>query len=259
MTMTTERSLYFGTNECPDGTICENKSNCMPHPYKEGSYMCDCLAEAVETNVAGIYCEHKATSTCGHDLAFCTNGGDCIVQVGKNEEHAGCKCPKGYEGNYCQFIQGSMPSDWTLDNYMHPALITAYNTNDNSGANVLGIVVGAGIGFVVIAGILIMYLYCGFEDLRAKLRRTEKELDTARGDVASANAASSEFIGGKSVYKKKTSTGHFVTPDSLEADGGVLQDALGEHPQASMEEVDLDADADGLPASSLGGGSGEMA
>jgi len=44
--------------------------------------------------------------------------------VGKKEKHAGCKCP-GYEGEFCQFVEGSVPSDWTLDNYMHPAIISA--------------------------------------------------------------------------------------------------------------------------------------
>ncbi len=28
--------------ECYDGTLCENNSRCVPHPFKEGSYMCDC-------------------------------------------------------------------------------------------------------------------------------------------------------------------------------------------------------------------------
>jgi hypothetical protein len=287
-------SLDASTTECSDGTICENSAPCTPHPLKEGSYMCDCISAnggAIDSAVkfAGIYCEHQATSYCqrGSDEsahAFCTNDGECRLMVGKNEEHAGCKCPRGYTGSYCQFVQGSMPSDWTLDNYMHPALVNAYSTNE-AGANPLtGILIGAGVGLAVIAGILVMYLYCGFQDLKAKLQRSQKELDTANGDDAGAvlggrresavspRGITSEFIGGKSVYKKKTSTstGGFGAPGVLEADGGVLTDAMAEHHEqipsvgdveggkesTSMEEVDLDD----LPSSLQGnGGAGELA
>ena len=51
------------------------------------------------------------------------------------------------------------------------------------------------------------------------------------------------FVGGKSVYKKKTSTGQFVTADTLEADGAVLKDALDDMQSTSMDEVDLADDA----------------
>lgn len=184
--------------------------------------------------------------------------------VGKNEEHAGCKCRKGYEGDFCQFVYGSKPSDWTLDNYMHPAL-TMYEATDNGNGRLIGILVGAGVGFIVIASILVMYLYCGFQDLKAKLRRSEKEMDTGatfqgEGGNTSAPASSptnADFIGGKSVYKKKSTTGHFVTADTLEADGGVLTDAL-EGKAETMEDVSLDDLPSALPNNGSGG-SGELA
>lgn len=254
--------------ECNDGTICENSATCTAHPLKESKYICDCNkalsfgdANNADAKFAGIYCEHQATSYCQKgsttsEHAFCTNGGECRVMVGRNEEHAGCKCLPGYEGHYCQFIIGSKPSDWELTDFMHPALAHAYGGTQDPGTNWVGILVGVGVGFFVIASILVMSLYCGFVDIRNKLRRNEKEMDTvfqAGGTMATGDsgvvlggrrqsqaAQNGQFVGGKSV-RKKTTTGHFVTPDTLEADGGVLQDALDDQ-APSMEEVDLDDD-----------------
>ncbi|EJK48924.1 hypothetical protein THAOC_32240 [Thalassiosira oceanica] len=156
-----------GNSECDDGTICENNSQCIPHPIKEGKYICDCLAvnnvakakgglDVALEQFAGIYCEHKATSYCTKAHAFCTNGGECKLSVGKKEKHAGCKCPSGYEGEFCQFIEGSMPSDWTLDNFMHPAIISEYGNNGGmnmGGMNMsqtTGAIAGTVTGFVAL-------------------------------------------------------------------------------------------------------------
>mmetsp|Transcript_4218 Transcript_4218/g.8975 ORF Transcript_4218/g.8975 Transcript_4218/m.8975 type:complete len:89 (-) Transcript_4218:1355-1621(-) len=38
--------------ECYDGTICENNSRCVPHPFKEGSYMCDCKSVIRDAQVS---------------------------------------------------------------------------------------------------------------------------------------------------------------------------------------------------------------
>mmetsp|Transcript_26354 Transcript_26354/g.33709 ORF Transcript_26354/g.33709 Transcript_26354/m.33709 type:complete len:284 (-) Transcript_26354:250-1101(-) len=257
-------------NECNDGTICENSSPCISHPTKEGAYMCDCFQAHGGSNslikYAGVYCEHPATSYCetGVDTsahAFCTNGGTCIRSVSKTEVHAGCDCPRGYDGNYCQFIQGSMPSDWTIDNFMHPELHSLYGANQDSGIGpMLGIVIGAAVAVGAMAFIVVGYVYG--PKLKSKLVRSEKEMDTASEADGAESAASrpkstSSFVGGQSVYKKKNSTGQFVTADTLEADGAVLTEALGDiqntgsmdgledvdvEPKTSMEEVDLDDD-----------------
>lgn len=227
--------------------------------------MCDCTQakDAIFGDLlkfAGVYCEHQATSYCqkgsSHsEHAFCTNGGECKVMVGRREEHEGCKCPAGYEGHFCQFVRGSRPTDWALTDYMHPALVNAYGGAQTGGTNMNGVIIGTVVGVVVLTCIVLLYLACAFDDLSSRLRRNQKESDTGSqqssnnngdsgvvlgGRRTSASPRNASFVGGKSVYKKKTSTGHFVTADSLEADGGVLQDALEDHNGPSMEEVDLD-------------------
>mmetsp|Transcript_29784 Transcript_29784/g.54917 ORF Transcript_29784/g.54917 Transcript_29784/m.54917 type:complete len:285 (+) Transcript_29784:200-1054(+) len=246
--------------ECNDGTICENSSPCTPHPTKEGSYMCDCFKAHDSNNnqlikFAGVYCEHPSTMSCESGSktsahAFCTNGGECKRTVGKTEEHAGCKCPGGYEGDYCQFVEGSKPSDWTLDNFMHPSLASVYGSEQGSSGMgaVLGIMIGAGVAFVLMTFVVIgVYV----PSLKNKLHPNEKEMDTASADQngslggrrsSVASPRNTAFLGGKSVYKKKTSTGHFVTPDTLEADGGVLTEALGDQGLEEIDVEDLDVD-----------------
>ena len=279
--------------ECNDGMICENSSPCVPHPTKESKYMCDCSSAkginglGYAEKFAGVYCEHKSTSFCQkgtstqHFHSFCTNGGECRVIVGRKDAHAGCKCPAGYEGSYCQFVRGSQPSDWELTDYMHPSLINAYDapssSNKMSAGAIAGITIGTLFGFFVMFGMLALFLYCGSRG--PFLTRYGKDLKTAAssgdeddpvpnnssgvvlGGRRSSTAKTSEFVAGKSVYKRKSNTtGHFVTADTLEADGAVLTDALDfkdahEFPDAlgddqglnstSMDEVDLDDDGEG--------------
>eukprot|EP00578_Thalassiosira_sp_NH16_P028322 CAMPEP_0181101192 /NCGR_PEP_ID=MMETSP1071-20121207/13617_1 /TAXON_ID=35127 /ORGANISM="Thalassiosira sp., Strain NH16" /LENGTH=251 /DNA_ID=CAMNT_0023184015 /DNA_START=161 /DNA_END=916 /DNA_ORIENTATION=+ len=240
------------TTECNDGLICENSAPCIPHPTKESKYMCDCnLAEGSNDLVkfAGVYCEHQATSYCQKgsstsEHAFCTNGGECKVMVGRREEHAGCKCPTGYEGQFCQFVRGSRPSDWELTDFMHPALVNAYGGTQAGGNSALhGIIIGATVGLVIITCFVMMYLFCAFDDLRSKLRRNQKEMDTGAPPTSTAPPSNSQFMGGKSVYQKKTSTRTFVTETNLEADeGGLAEARLDDQNLPSMEEVDLDSD-----------------
>ena len=186
--------------------------------------------------------------------------------VGRNEEHAGCKCPIGYEGTYCQFVVGSRPSDWTLSDSMHPALINAYGSSSSNGmgaGGIIGMVLGVCVGVVLLFGILAGYLYCG--SLGSVIRRrdgkemaataassndedditTQQQTGVVLGGrrTSTTSPQNASFVGGKSVYKKKTSTGHFVTADTLEADGAVLTEALDDLQSTSMDEVDLADDA----------------
>mmetsp|Transcript_2972 Transcript_2972/g.5283 ORF Transcript_2972/g.5283 Transcript_2972/m.5283 type:complete len:289 (+) Transcript_2972:221-1087(+) len=284
MTMT-PRTLNADTiKECADGTICENNSPCLAHPTKEGAYMCDCI-KATDSNknslikFAGPYCEHQATSYCqsgtsSSEHAFCTNGGECKRLVTKTEEHAGCKCPIGYEGDFCQFIEGSKPSDWELSNYMHPSLASVYGENqDHQAIVLLALMILFLTSFIMICLFAICYVY--LPSLKDKatdmLSKDEREMDSMSGVPPSAGvtgASNVSFVGGKSVYKKKNSTAMFVTADTLEADGGVLTAALGGlggtpksatmEESTGLEDIDVsqstsleEVDLDGEPSSKL--------
>ena len=244
--MTSSRSLTWdesSLNECDDGTICENRSVCTRHPYKEGKYICDCMTAGSDIFYAGLYCEHKATDYCGKlgnkNPTFCTNNGTCRKSVGRNEEHVACQCDPRYIGDYCQFVEGSKPSDWELNHFMHPVLLggVSFQSGGLSAPAIAGISLGAILGALLV--ITLGFMWCG--RMNNAWSRNEKEMDTGDG-----TNGGSEFVGGKSLYKsKRNSTPSFaVTPDTLEADGGVLTDALQEE---EMEEVDLDVDE--LPSS----------
>ena len=168
-----------------------------------------------------------------------------------------CRVP-GYEGEYCQFVAGGMPSDWTLDNYMHPQLQSAYyngnGTSNGGGVTPLaGILIGAAVALILIAvGILGWVVNRNGSSIRDALRRNEMESDSGRSSAAASssngNAGEGSFAGGKSVYKSKKDSRFVATPDSLDADGAVLQEAMEDvdlDHNVSMEEVDLDADKPG--------------
>ena len=106
--------------ECPDGHKCENNSICTENPYDEGAFYCDCDAAFYNQAYAGLYCEHSATSYCTFneevsEVSFCTNGGECKVQVSAESAHLGCDCPPAFEGDHCQFIKGTQPDGWPYD------------------------------------------------------------------------------------------------------------------------------------------------
>eukprot|EP00956_Cyclotella_meneghiniana_P001240 scaffold1359_cov76-Cyclotella_meneghiniana.AAC.4 len=227
---TTQRSTTWTpatTTICSDGTTCENSSTCLPHPIHEGSYICDCLSSPLSSGpFAGLYCEHAATTLCTNaptNHAFCTNGGECKNYVGKKEIHGGCKCQRGYTGEYCQFIEGSVPSDWEVLNYPSIAAARVGVTGGMAGGKVAGIVMGTFMGLACIFGMLFLSIYTGKLAMRIPYSFGDKELDTNSNE-------NDEFIGGKSVYIKrrstKTANSLMVSPEMLEADGSVLTDAI---------------------------------
>ena len=151
--------------------------------------------------------------------------------VGRNEAHAGCKCPIRYQGTYCHLVVVSRPRDWTLSDSMHPALINAYGSSTSNGmgaGGIIGMVLGVSVGVVLLFGILAGYLYCG--SLGSVIRRRDgKEMAATAASsndeddniqqqtgvvlggrrTSTTSPQNASFVGGKSVYKKKTSTGHF--------------------------------------------------
>jgi hypothetical protein len=113
---------------CPDGHRCDNGSMCTENPYDEGGYYCDCDEGKLDTaTYAGLYCEHEATSYCTFEqevstISFCTNNGECKVEVSPDETHLGCDCKIGYEGEHCQFVDGAKPNGWPFDGSAQPQL-----------------------------------------------------------------------------------------------------------------------------------------
>ena len=94
-------------DKCYHGSVCIDASNDFGLLDK----YCDCTA--AEQLVAGLMCEHKATSIClDGDTEqvtdqFCVNGGLCKEFVGASESHPGCICLAGeWEGKHCEYHHG---------------------------------------------------------------------------------------------------------------------------------------------------------
>jgi len=82
---------------------------------KQFACQCDSHAhDAVTQMLAGRFCEYAVTEFCSeeeerHNHSFCTNGGKCKKYNSRRDhEHHGCCCPAGYEGEYCQFPEGTL-------------------------------------------------------------------------------------------------------------------------------------------------------
>ena len=156
--------------------------------------------------------------------------------------HGGCKCPRGYAGEYCQFIEGSVPSDWEVLNYPSIAAARVGVTGGMAGGKVAGIVMGTLMSVAFIFGMLFLSIYTGKLAMRIPYSFGEKELDTNDNE-------NDEFIGGKSVYIKRRSTKTanclMVSPEMLEADGSVLTDAIAESSQDDEEATDNESPTKG--------------
>jgi hypothetical protein len=144
---------------CPDNHHCLNGSKCVPNPYDEGAYYCDCDEVVFESRYEGLYCEHKAEVYCISDgssskHSFCTNGGECIDFVGSNELHKGCKCPGDYEGSFCQFVKGSKPEGWPFTNSMTETNDKSTRVSGTSAGDIVGIFVLV-VSVVVVVGAVI--------------------------------------------------------------------------------------------------------
>jgi hypothetical protein len=205
---------------CPDGHKCFNGSLCTENTFDEGSYYCDCEESSLDDNqaVAGLSCEHVATSYCTYNqevsmTSFCTNRGTCKAIVSSGEAHLGCDCPPEYEGAHCQFVKGTLanvPNTW-------PGAANDDGTQ-NWGSNSSG-----GKGKLSGGVTAVIVLIC-------------------LGLVGA--------VGYFFVYKKKktSSTTVIASPDlQLEADGEVLQRAvqLGLHNNGNGASAEHELDADG--------------
>ena len=119
------------TNICPDGHACDNDSTCMESILQERKYVCDCYDAYEQTGrvFAGVSCQHMATEYCTSSgelsqTLFCTNQGTCQSKVtASSSQHPGCRCPKGYTGAHCEYVEGSVPLEtsyfWDGTTYAH--------------------------------------------------------------------------------------------------------------------------------------------
>jgi len=87
---------------------CQNSGQCVQD--NSNDWKCDCMANSTDRDgiYAGTNCEMKASSFCvgpgASNEFFCTNDGVCeeIVEI-NTRTHPGCKCSKGYHGEFCEF------------------------------------------------------------------------------------------------------------------------------------------------------------
>lgn len=111
-----------------DGSIstCLNGGKCVEKEiYAESSgsgpasvqWRCDCrYATGNAEAYAGTQCEFPSTQSClvggaESDYAFCVNGGDCIREIVRGQDHPGCtNCPN-FEGRHCQYEKGKAPPE----------------------------------------------------------------------------------------------------------------------------------------------------
>jgi len=164
-----------GVMECSDGHRCENWSLCVEDPTDEGNYYCDCDASELKKAFEGLYCEHEATEYCSYKGAvsrnsFCTNGGECIAQVGLNDAHLGCDCPKNYEGAHCQFVRGTKPQSWPTGVASNTKPFTGSNHDNGIG---LGGIVAIVIGVIAIG---LMGAVFGRRQLRSRQEQIGDEI-----------------------------------------------------------------------------------
>jgi len=204
-----DRMSGSGTMRCPDGHTCINDSICVENPIDEGSYYCDCdAAVSANSKYAGLKCEHAATSYCLHPSvsdgrmseSFCTNNGICKQYTSASDgQHYGCDCPVGYAGDYCQFIEGSVPANWPTGT----GFTSPYDAPKEKKEN--GAIAGITIAVLMILGGAALYAY----------RRKQKH------DIAME--ITSELGASAAVHSPTTSKSNDLV---LDADGGVLTDAL---------------------------------
>lgn len=99
---------------CLNGVPCAPDDLNFDSVNKKFSCQCDKDQDEISQMLAGRFCEYAVTEFCSKDEArhshsFCTNGGKCKSHNEHyDSEHHGCCCPDGYEGEFCQFQEGTL-------------------------------------------------------------------------------------------------------------------------------------------------------
>jgi len=94
----------------PCSLDCQNGGRCiLAQDNNNEEESCNCTKAVVYGNpYAGLLCEYSATRSCmtmGSESkhSFCTNNGECSMNVGDNEQHKDCICTAGFEGSHCEY------------------------------------------------------------------------------------------------------------------------------------------------------------
>ena len=159
--------------ELPCDLDCMNGGKCLPAAEDGGSPTCGCSRAVVGGKpYAGLKCEYGAERLCmvmGSESkhSFCTNGGECGDFVGDNQRHVPCVCGPGFEGDHCEYVEGTAPIGVSAGTEQSPSEASA----SESGS--LSVNDKVMIGFIGIFGALIVILLLAFF-VRSRKRRTEQ-------------------------------------------------------------------------------------
>lgn len=110
-----------GERRCYNGGVCKELfhtgPNMLGQPFENRRFKCDCSVIDPTSPFAGLECEHPAEQICSlmtiEKNSYCVNGGTCKDIVFTEDLHRGCDCPKGFEGEHCEFVEGTNPEKVT--------------------------------------------------------------------------------------------------------------------------------------------------
>lgn len=152
-------------------STCLNGGRCVSKEIMEGPmgfefgpgseiWRCDCTyavgSASDPEQHAGTQCEFPSTRSCfvggaPSNYAFCVNGGDCVREIIRGDEHPGCtNCP-GFEGRHCQYLKGTAPPE-------ELAAARQEVEDDNNGMKPGFIVLFVLLGGLVLGGLALMVL-----------------------------------------------------------------------------------------------------
>mmetsp|Transcript_37324 Transcript_37324/g.90663 ORF Transcript_37324/g.90663 Transcript_37324/m.90663 type:complete len:670 (-) Transcript_37324:63-2072(-) len=206
---------YFGIQcehemeVCPGGQhLCLHGSRCVDSDDGfdfEGekvsvNHKCDCdSAFTADEKYAGKFCQYSSTDLCiknadtGSDRssnnAFCVNNGICKARVDSGDEHPGCNCPDGFEGEHCEFIKGNQPTPGGGPSTGSFTSSTTDSSDDNKNLEV-GIAVALCAVAIIGGFIIIRMLYRSVCGSRSSKGTTPNEVGSA---VAAEEATAASF------------------------------------------------------------------
>jgi len=176
---------------CPDGKrSCYNGGKCVEmfhenggrldgKPFNPPKYKCDCSVIDQKSPFAGLECQHEPERICSimtvNKSSFCVNGGVCRDTVMTENVHKGCDCKPGFEGDHCEFEEGTNPENNRL--HVGASEIATNKVGSNSGISSKAI---NGVGaFIVVFALIVTFLGGISTARRMKKRKQALQAATA--------------------------------------------------------------------------------